>query len=122
MRKFDFEYLVDGKPMLAADQGVVLKYADLDSQDAGRDESGYLHRSVLRERVRTWGFTYGVVTGEELSYLTDLFAGKPTFLFRFRNAQGQEECCRCYCSNHSVTFQNRRTGLYQNLKFNIIEC
>ena len=122
MRKYDFEYLIDDNPMLVPDEGVEMKFSDLDGEDSGRDEGGFMHRSVLRERVRTWGFKYAVLNQKEYRYLTALLTGKATFLFKFRNLDGKEEVARCYCSNHSITLFNRRTGLYKNLKFNIIEC
>lgn len=122
MRKYDYEYQIDDAPMLVPDAGVELSLSDLDGEDSGRDEGGFMHRSTLRSRVRTWGFQYAVLTAEEYRYLNALIAGKATFLFKFRNLDGEEETRRCYCSNHSITLFNRRTGLYKNLKFNIIEC
>ena len=53
MRAYDELFRVDGQPLLAADAGVELQFSDLDSDAAGRDESGYLHRDVLRKAVRT---------------------------------------------------------------------
>ena len=37
--------------MLAPDEGVEMSFEDLDSADAGRDEAGYMHRSVVRYKV-----------------------------------------------------------------------
>lgn len=117
MREFDPIYTVDGQPMLAPDAGVELTESDLDSQAAGRDAAGYMHRALLRSGVRTWSFTYSLLTGEELSYLRALFAGKATF--RFGCETGQVEA---YCAKREVTLYDRSRGLYKGLKFTVIEC
>lgn len=121
MRLFE-DYLIDGKPMLVPDADVSLSFSDLDSSDSGRDESGAMHRIVVRERVATWGFNYSKLTAEEYKYMRSLFAGKPEFTFTYRDLDGYLVETRAYCSNDSITYHNARLGLYQNLKFNIIEC
>ena len=121
MRLFE-DYLIDGKPMLVPDADVSLSFSDLDSSDSGRDESGAMHRLVVRERVATWGFNYSKLTAEEYKYMRSLFAGKPEFTFTYRDLDGYLVETRAYCSNDSITYHNARLGLYQNLKFNIIEC
>ena len=121
MRFFE-DYQIDGKPMLVPDADVSLSFADLDSSDSGRDESGIMHRIVVRERVATWGFNYSSLTAEEYKYMRSLFAGKSEFAFTFRDLDGYLVETRAYCSNDSITYHNARLGLYQNLKFNIIEC
>lgn len=122
MRKFDYEYQIDKQPLLVPDAGVEISFSDLDGEDSGRDEAGFMHRTVLRERVRTWGFSYAVLTAEEYRYLDSLFQGKHTFTFAFRGLDGKPAQCQAYCSKGSITLYNRRQGLYKNLKFNIIEC
>lgn len=121
MRAFDTGFQVDGKPLLAPDAGVELGFADLDAYDAGRDESGVMHRIRVREKVRTFGFSYGYLTGEEYRYLQSLFAGKSTFTFRFQE-DGSVATCKAYCSQYSLSFDSRKLGLYRDMKFNIIEC
>ena len=122
MRKLDDEYLVEGLALPVPDAGVELSFADLDSEEAGRDESGFMHRSVLRQGVRTWGFSYGALTEQEYRYIMGLFAGKGVFTFRFRDQTGALTETAAYCAKCSLVLHNRRTGLYKNLKFNIIEC
>lgn len=121
MRYYE-DYRVDDVPMLIPDADVALSFADLDDSDSGRDESGVMHRIVVRERVRTWGFNYSQLTTEEYLYMTKLFAGKGEFSFRFKDADGTFRICQAYCSNHSITLHNAKLGIYKNLKFNIIEC
>ena len=120
--KFLEDYKINGKPMLVPDADVSLSFSDLDSSDSGRDESGIMHRLVVRERVATWGFNYSKLTAEEYRYMRSLFAGKPEFTFTYRDLNGYLVETRAYCSNESITYHNARLGLYQNFKFNIIEC
>ena len=61
-------YLIDGKPVLVPDEGVSESYEDLDSDASGRDQSGIMHRSLIREKVGTWGFSYASLTAEEWKY------------------------------------------------------
>lgn len=117
MRSFDENYLVDGAPMLAPDAGVSLHFSDIDDSDAGRDESGFMHRSLVRSKVRTWGFTYSFLTGEEYAYLMGLLGGKETFTF----TDGQE-ACTAYCSKLETSLFSRAHGLHKATQFNIIEC
>lgn len=122
MRNYDYDYQIDKNPMLVPDAGVEINFSDLDGEDSGRDEAGFMHRTVLRERVRTWSFSYAVLTAEEYRYLDSLFRGRSTFTFAFRGLDGHPEECQAYCSKGSITLYNRRQGLYKNMKFNIIEC
>ena len=82
MREFYNDFLIDDKPILAPDAGVELKLTDLDSQDSGRDESGVMHRIVLRKGVRTWDFSYSALTAEEYQYMLSLFENKVQFRVR----------------------------------------
>ena len=122
MRKLDKACQVDGVPLLIPDGDLAMHFQDLDSPDSGRDESGYMHRFVMRERVKTWEFSYGFLTAEEYQYLESLFCGKQTFLFRFPAPDGTAQICRAYCAKSSIVLHNRQLGIYRNLKFNIIEC
>ena len=99
-----------------------LNASDLDAADAGRDESGVMHRIVVREKVKSFGFSYAWLTGEEYRYLKSLFAGKPTFTFRFQDENGGVSSCKAYCSNFGALYYSRKLGLYRDMKFNIIEC
>jgi hypothetical protein len=117
-----YDYQVDGKPLPIPDQNVEISYADLDSEESGRDEGGFMHRIVLRERVKTWAFSYDQLDRETYSYILSLFAGKPTFTFDYRDDDGYPAKITAYCSNHSIAYRNAKTGQYANLKFTIIEC
>ena len=115
-------YQVAGMPMLVPDQDVELQYSDLDASDAGRDESGRMHRIVVRRRVKAWAFTYSHLTAEEYAYMESLFKGRDTFTFTFPKADGTVDHCKAYCSAGSILLRNLRTGIYKNYKFSIIEC
>ena len=121
MRFFE-DYKVDGRPILVPDADIALSFADLDASDSGRDESGMMHRIVVRERVGTWDFRYSSLTAGEYQYMRSLFAGKPEFYFTYRAVDGRLVTTKAYCSNDSITYHNARLGVYQNLRFTVIEC
>lgn len=122
MRAFDYNSQIDGKPMLMPDEGVEISRSDLDSEDSGRDESGVLHRQMVREKVTTLGYSYAVLTREEYRYMQSLFKGKATFVFTYLDEDGQARKTTAYCSKNNITLHNAKTGIYKKLKFNIIEC
>lgn len=124
MRAFTNFFLINGKPMLAPDEEVALAYSDLDSAESGRDEAGYMHRIVLRNKVATWSFAYASITEEEKRYMESLFDGLSEFEFTHpgRTDVSQKVTTRCYRSNYGISWKNAVTGLWKNYKFNIIEC
>lgn len=122
MRNYYYDLLIDGKPILVPDQDVAMEVSDLDSDESGRDESGVMHRIVLREGVKKWSLPYAQLTREEYLYMTSLFRGKPQFGVEYRDDDGHVAHCTAYHSNHSITIHNARTGTYKNYKCNIIEC
>jgi hypothetical protein len=124
MRAFVDFFLVNGKPMLAPDEEVALSYSDLDSDESGRDESGYMHRIVLRHKVATWSFVYSSLTEEEKRYMESLFDGLSEFEFTHpgRTDVSEKATTRCYRSSYGISWKNAVTGQWKNYKFNIIEC
>lgn len=117
-------YQIDGQPMLAPDSEAGFSFSDLDSSDSGRDESGFMHRVVVREKVGTWGFAYSHLTDAELAYLLGLFSGKPTFQFTHPvfGDSSATETCEAYMSQNSAAWKSKVTGEWRNFKFNIIQC
>ena len=122
MRKEYFDILIDGKPILVPDQDMEMEYSDLDSPETGRDESGVMHRIVLRQGVRKISIHYGSLTREEYLYMRSLFAGKSEFAVTYRDHDGFEDTFLAYQACHSITVHNARTGLYKNYKLTLIEC
>ena len=110
-------FLVDGQPMLIPDEGVEVRYEDIDAAAAGRDESGVMHRIPVRHNVCSWTFSYDRLTKEEKAYMDSLVAGKATFRF---TCDGETKTC--YRSGVTVTWQNAKTGLWRGYGFTIIEC
>lgn len=107
--------------MLAPDEGVTFTCTDLVAESA-RDEAGFLHRVVLRNDVRSWEFSYAILTEEEYRYISSLLKGKTEFLFEIVNAEGAAEQIKCYCEKKTVSFYSKRQGLYKNLKLAVVEC
>lgn len=122
-QKVDF-YQVDGQPMPAPDEEPEFSFSDLDASDSGRDESGVMHRIVVREKVGTWSFSYAHLSDEDLAYLRNLFAGKAQFTFTHPvfGSSNATESCTAYMSQYSALWKNQRTGQWRNFKFNIIQC
>lgn len=116
-------YLLAGKPVLAPDAEVEMSFSDIDSADAGRDESGYMHRSVVRRKVGVWNFTYSHLTTQEYGYMLSVLPQAGSFAFTYPDpVTGESRVTEAYLSNYSVLWQDQKTGLYKNLKFSVIEC
>lgn len=116
-------YLLAGKPVLAPDAEVEMSFSDIDSADAGRDESGYMHRSVVRRKVGVWNFSYSHLTKDEYGYMLSVLPQTGSFPFTYPDpVTGESSVTEAYLSNYSVLWQDQKTGLYKNLKFSVIEC
>lgn len=122
MRAFYYDLQIDGKPILVPDEDVQMELSDLDSSESGRDESGVMHRIVLRRNMKTWALSYSALSQEEYRYMESLFASKDEFTVRYVDKDRREARCVAYRSKHSLTIHNVRLGVYKNYKFNIIEC
>lgn len=124
MKSFTNLFRINGKPMFAPDADVAVAYADLDGEDSGRDESGVMHRIVVRYKMGTWSFEYASITEEEKRYMEELFGETPDFEFTHpdRIRSDKVVTTRAYRSNYGITWHNLRTGQHRNYKFNIIEC
>lgn len=122
MRKYYFDLLIDGQPILVPDADVAISYEDLDSEESGRDESGVMHRIVLREGVKKVSLSYANLSREEYLYMESLFKGKGEFQVDCRDMDGSPLSFPAYRSKHSVSIYNAKTGIYKNYSFSIIEC
>ncbi len=117
-------FTVEGQPLPAPDQGVQCNYEDLDSHDAGRDEAGFMHRSLVRSKVGSWTFSYSHLTEPERAYLEGLFPPGGTFTFGHpdRLDSTKTVTCTAYRSKYNLAWFNARLGLWKNYSFTIIEC
>lgn len=124
MEKLSNLFLIDGEPMLVPDADMELSFEDLDSASAGRDESGVMHRIMVRQKVGKWGFVYSRLSAEDYAYMERLFQGKASFRFTFPSltCKGMSTTVTAYRSAHGVGWRNAKTGEFCNYKFSIIEC
>ncbi len=116
------DFLIDGAPILAPDAGLSVQLTDLDSPDTGRDESGVMHRLVVRRRVHSWELNYTQLTEGEYRYMESLFAGKTAFTLTYRDPGGERAQCTAYCSGSSVAWADAVTGRCCGYKLHIAEC
>lgn len=117
-------FQINGKPMFAPDADIDFSYDDLDDADSGRDESGYMHRIVIRYKVMSGAFVFSHISESDMQYMESLFPDEPDFAFTrpSRLDSSVPITTRCYRSKYGISWQNARTGQWRNYKFNIIEC
>lgn len=117
-------YKINESPLPTPDQDVEMTFEDLDSGDAGRDESGYMHRYVVRRRVGVWNFTYSHLTQDTYTYLLSILPNDGTFTFTYPDPADPTRrlTTQAYLSGYGIVWRSARTGEYRNLKFSIIEC
>ena len=115
-------FRINDVPMLAPDAGVEVSYSDLDAADSGRDESGYMHRLVVRHKIPTWQFSYTHLTADEYTYLRSILPREGTFCFTYPSEDGGLETTEAYLSQYTVLWQDLQQGTYRNLKFSIVGC
>ena len=122
MRKFLFDLLIDGQPVLVPDGDITISFEDLDSEESGRDEAGFMHRVVLRSGVKKIPLSYASLDTEEYRYMESLFGGKREFRVDCRGLDGSPLSFMAYRSKHSISIHNIKTGIHKNYNFDIIEC
>ena len=124
MRKTTNLFQINGKPILCPDGPVGIRYEDLDSANAGRDESGVMHRIQVRNKLASWAFTYDRLTEEEKTYMEGLFGDSATFSFTHPSRMDANvfQTSTCYRSNYGISWYNARLGLWSGYSFHNIEC
>ncbi len=117
-------FKIDGQPMVPPNLDMSLSFEDLDSADSGRDESGYMHRIVIRHAVGTWSFEYAHISNDEYKYMESLFQGKKDFQFTYPSREDSTvpATTKAYRSKYGIVWHSKRTNDFRNYKFNIIEC
>lgn len=116
-------FKINGRNMFAPDEDMELSFEDIDSADTGRDETGTMHRIVVRYKVGHWSFNYASVTDDEYEHMESLFPDEGTFQFTHpgRRSTDTPVTTECYRSKYSITWKCSRTGKWRNYSFNIIE-
>lgn len=122
MRSTTPDFLIDGKPLLAPDSGVVLQRQDLESEASGVDERGIRHRIVLRPRLKKWTLRYKLLTGQEVRYLQGLFEEKDTVNFQYLLPGGTVESCTASCGEDTAALADSKEDLWENMVLVISEC
>lgn len=124
MRKTTDLFLIDGQPMLAPDENMGISMEDVDAADSCRDESGFLHRFIVRQGVGKWLFSYAYLTGEEYAYMESLFAGKASFRFTYPDctAGGESKVMTAYRKQHGILWKSAATGQFRDYQFSIMGC
>ena len=90
-------FQINGVPMLVPDAAVAVSYSDLDASDSGRDESGFMHRIVVRHKVGSWKFEYAHLTEEEKQYMENLFPDSANFLFCYPSRYNADVTEETFC-------------------------
>lgn len=116
--------LINGQPMFAPDANIDFSYDDLDDEDSGRDESGYMHRIVVRYKVMSGTFSFSKISQTEYEYMESIFPDEPDFDFTRPSRKNPSVLVttRCYRSKYGISWKNSKTGEWRNYKFNIVEC
>ena len=116
-------FLINGEPMFPPDEDMEFSFEDIDSADTGRDETGKMHRIVVRYKVGKWSFSYKVMDEADYQHLESLFPDEGSFQFTHprRLNSSVPETTECYRSKYSISWRNARLGKWMNYKFNIIE-
>ena len=116
------DFQINGSPLVVPDENISLSRSDVESSDTGKDESGVLHRYLLRSKVRKWSFKYSHMSKEEYEYMENLLGGKATFTFKFPQSNGAVGQCTAYCPSAAIAIRNIKTGQYSSYSFDVVEC
>ena len=117
-------YQIDGMAMVAPDADVQMSFEDLDGAQSGRDESGFMHRILVRRKVGVWEFSYSHLTRQEYAYMMSILPQGGSFVFTHPGRQDstQPEQTQAYISRYGVVWHSAKTDSYRNLTFSVIEC
>lgn len=110
--------------MPVPDEGVEMSFEDLDDAQSGRDESGFMHRIVVRNKVGVWNFSYSHLSQQEYAYLLSILPEGGSFTFTHPSGEDSavSRDTQAYLSKYGIVWHNARTNTYRNLKFSIIQC
>ena len=116
-------YQIDGQPMIAPDGDMEMRFEDIDDADSGRDESGVMHRIMVRRKVGRWNFRYSCLSREDYHYMLSILPREEAFQFTYPDPEtGLAQSCSAYLSGFGVVWQGIHTGCYRDMQFSIIQC
>ena len=117
-------YKIENTPVVAPNAGVQLRVSDIEAEESGRDESGYLHRVVLRPGLATWTLSYRDLSREEYDYMMALLPGSGSFLFTHPdNADAdRSNVSRCCITDIRAGWHNALPGQSRELKITVTQC
>lgn len=125
------KYKIGSNYFIAPDQDADQSYEDIDAPTTGRDESGVMHRDIVREKVGSWSFNYSHINEHDYAYMESIFrnisstmGGRAVFMFTHPDPlhPGSLITTQCYRSKYSISWHNVKKGEWRNYKFDIIEC
>ena len=121
-RKVHKNFLIDGRAILEPDCDVEIEKRDIEDEDSGEDEAGYMHPIIRRYGVRSVKLLYSVLSREEYRYMESLCEGKA----KFRVDYWEDGCPPVRFDarrlKHTITCRNYKSGLRKNYSFVIDEC
>lgn len=112
---------VDGVELPTPNADVGCSESDLDAEGSGRDELGYMHRIVIRHRVKKWSFKYKTINEEKYEKIKDIFDRKADFLLEFFVDGKQISETRAYSSGIRYSIHNIVKKTYKGVSFDLIE-
>lgn len=112
---------IDGIELPTPNADVVCSESDLDAEGSGRDELGYMHRIVLRHRVKKWSFVYGTINEQRYETIKNIFDGKADFLLEFFENGEKKSETRAYSSGIQYSLHNIVKKIYKGVSFDLIE-
>lgn len=114
----------DGKPIVPPDCELSMRFEDLDSAQSGRDESGFMHRIVVRQKVGVWDFSYSQLSGQEYRYMMSILPKSGSFIFTHPSPEDARVTRQtsAYLSGYSAAWYSAATDTYRNLTFSVIQC
>lgn len=108
-------FAIEGQGILVPDEDVTVTKTDVVGESL-RDRNGTLHRSILRQGLTTWEFSYRVLTQQEREYMLGLLRRSPEFPFTH-----PEGVSMCYCKDISMDYHDASLGHWTNFRFRIEE-
>ena len=117
-------YMIENTPVVVPNAGVQLRVSDIEAEESGRDESGYLHRVVLRAGLGTWVLRYRDMSQEEYAYMMALLPGAGSFLFTHPDKAdpARSNVSRCCITDVQAGSHDALSGKSRELKITVTQC